>query len=312
MQKKKIVILCGPTRTSTTSLFRFFSDFPEFNVSKVKETNSLSSHNNFKNGAIDFDSYFDMFSYRGGEVYLEASPLYFMFGQHLASLIKRANDSGKYDIKVLITLRNPYDRFLSLYKHIITKRSLSEDFDKSNFFEENLAKALLKDVKPDDIHQELNSFSLYESCYSKICRDWFDVLGKDTVRVAFYESVSSSSDFNSICNAFFSWIGISKKGDFSFPYENKSQPVKRKGLHSFALSVNDFLEPFLNNFPVVRSFLRFFYYKINSSSGEIDFPSQYKEKVIKILSNGNEGLGYDLRDYLLVDDVPSWVDDTIK
>lgn len=311
MNKKTVVILCGPTRTSTTSFFRFLSGFKIFSPSKIKETNFLIG-SLLRGERLDLNEYFSLFE-SGDEVdkngvYLEASPLYFMYGEELASYIKEQEIQG-VDFKILITLRDPLQRFESVFKHVLTKRSISEGLDVDCFFRNNIEVAsALRNPSPVDIYDDLNSYCLYESCYAKLCGEWINSLGFNSVKVVYFDSLSDEEAFNEVCKELFSWIGVGvKEQKFTLPIENKSQQVKFKRLHVAALRVNDFFEPILNRFSFVRGLARRFYYWLNGSPEKLIIPSEYMGSVCDILINKNSNLDEVVEDSLLFKGQPSWV-----
>lgn len=294
---KDILILVGPTRTSTTSLFRYLSSLNEFLPSKVKETNFFI-HNDVDSVA----KYVELFE-KGDGVLLEASPLYFLHDLLLPKRIKQLRELG-YSVKVVITLRDPVERFWSLYKHIITKRSqgkhpLIEDFVKSNIDAVNLSAESC----------DIDFLSLSESCYSNKINSWVKNLGAENIRITFFENLTDPKLFSLEMQEMFKWLNLDVPAEFSdMLFENKSTLVKRKGLHKFALKVNDNLEPVLNRFPFVRSIARNIYYSYNAKE-EADI---IDESLTRLVENacvqGNYNVVNNLNGLLFSKELPAWVD----
>ena len=100
-------ILAGPTRTATTSLFRYFGRTKGVAPSIHKETDFFLSRL-IEGIDCPYDSYDACFrDVAGATARIEASPLYFAFGKRAAEAIH----AEEPDAHIVFTLREPTERF---------------------------------------------------------------------------------------------------------------------------------------------------------------------------------------------------------
>lgn len=298
--KKKFLIFIGPTRTSTTSIFRYISSLDEFNCARNKETNHfiklLTQDDNF-----NFKNYLKEFS-TSDNLFVEASPLYFLHGEKLAGKISHLKKYG--EVKLVITLRDPIERYLSLYKHISTKRSLDSCLNFTEFNTNNINALLSPKLTKDN----LDNLSLYESCYVDLLRQWKSVFDSNDLRVIFFENITSPERFLDEMDDLLFWFTKKKVAlkNKKFLYENKSTQVKNKKIHKFSLKINDFLEPTLNRLPWLRNIVRDTYYFFNSVDEKIEVSPNNYDRIVKNCNNGNKGLLNELTS-LATNNYPEWV-----
>jgi hypothetical protein len=304
--KSKVLILLGPTRSSTTSLFRVLSSVEGISPSKIKETNF------FLNDVVDSytdeqlkSNFLKNFSCNNGDCLLEASPLYFLYAEKVAPRIMRLQRLG-FDVSALVTLREPEDRFWSLYKHILTKRSAGKYDDISDFVSQNIGS--LK-VKSDLFSIELDFLSIYESCYKSILHTWKNHLGDKSLKVCFFDNLVDPDDFKSEIIELLEWseIELGQGCDLKFLVENKSTLVRNEFIHKLSLRFNDYLEPFLNKNKWVRDILRITYYTINGRRDELSIPRNIKDIVRKEIQSGNVHLINELTGLCNPETIPDWV-----
>lgn len=114
------LIIIGAPKCGTTSLFNWLSSHDDVLASSVKETrfylnNSELSFNrecNYASG--DMQGYYNYFSgYNGERIVLEATPEY-LYDPEIATAIKSINS----DTKIIVILRKPSDRIVSLYRFL--------------------------------------------------------------------------------------------------------------------------------------------------------------------------------------------------
>lgn len=282
----KHIIVIGPTRTGTTALFRFLGQEPRIQISTKKETNYFYQH--YPDGSPSRQEYLGNFANPNSSPFcLEASPCYFMAGRTLAQAAK--DTLG--DVKVIVTLREPVERYLSLCRHIVTKRNLGTQLDLDQFTEQciNFNRSLFQGL------EDVNHMSFIEGCYKELLDEWIDVMGPDNIHVTFYESLFRAETQKAALGELMSWLGIpdSKLIDKPISLENisRAQP-KSERLQKLALQLNDRLEPALNRYGSIRSLVRSIYYSLNT--GKADDLSIPGRQVISHLGNAyadrNKGL----------------------
>lgn len=255
----KQLIMIGPTRTGTTSLFRFLGGDQRIALSTRKETNYF--YNIYSGIGLNKASYLSNFANLSGKTYsLEASPLYFMGGEQMARSIKRTLG----EVRAIIILRNPVDRFISLFLHIRDKRNIGAPID----FEE-FAQHCLSFARQDFCGlSHVNSMSYLEGCYSTLLPEWISELGAENIFLIFYDSLRDEETQAAELRRLFDWLELSDSPllDRQLPVENASRaPPVGTTVHKFALKLNDSFETYLNRHNAVRSMLRKLYYSLGES-----------------------------------------------
>ncbi len=294
------VIIAGPTRTGTTSLFRYFQQNQKFVASNIKETNFFITGDE-ENGSFALDAYRKVFrDDREGNFFLEASPKYFLGGREIAERIKE----NLGDAKIIITLRDPVERFISLYVHILTKRSMDRQFSFDDFVRQNISYEKKGSYELND----LDLLSFYEGCYADIFPEWIDCCGAENVKVIFFEEMAADT---APLMDIVQWLGLSGE-DFSydrFLHENKATFYKNKALHKVSMGLNDLLEPFFNRNQQLREKVRDVYYLLNGKKSDREIRRsdgflQLKEAYLvknQSLKEYLQGLGYVC--------LPDWLED---
>lgn len=282
---RKVLILIGPTRTSTTSLFRGLADVQGLSPSKIKETNYfLSDEVDLLSDLQFLESFQSMFSKdNDGDCFIEASPLYFLHHWKVIPRINRLVELG-YDVKCVVTLREPEERFWSLYKHIISKRSINVHQDVNVFVKANI-RAL---DEPSKASVDLDYLSLYESCYSKILPTW--LCSDFDVELCYLDNLMAGQD--TVIESVLRWADI-ELGAWKYLEENKSTLVKNQNLHKISLSINDKFEPFLNRHKWVRDLIRRAYYLLNGRNANTieGLEVESRQRVRQLLESDTKSLG---------------------
>jgi hypothetical protein len=302
--RRRFLILIGPTRTGTTSLFRQLArDTHNFCGSRVKETNyflteaSAASHpeyiRQFKTGSL-----------KDGRILVEASPRYFVGGLTTARAVARTLLG--HDVFILATLREPVERFLSLYQHVLTKRSLRKkvpDFER--FVDEALAHQSQLD-QSSSTHPNYVAFN--EGRYSELLESWATMFGHDRVRLVFFESLSRKAERQQTIRLLYQWLRLDPSNvapDQS--NDNKTRFVRSELAHSLALKINDAFEPVLNRYPNVRQLAQRVYYGVNEARDKkIIYPQVTLELLHESYSSLNRTLAI-TADKMALGETPRWV-----
>lgn len=286
------LILAGPTRTGTTTLFRHLSASPVFCASFHKETDYFL-HCLRQSRAASPEEYRGLFR-DGSGVCLEASPLYFALGSSIAEEIAALPG----ETKVLLTFREPVDRFRSLLTHVLTKRNVAAPPAVDMFVEAAMA---AMDVAPDP-HNE-NSLAFREGCYREQLAQWLAVLGEDRVRVVFFESLAAQPE--STLLALHQWLACEDLA-LAISQENASREVRGRRLHALAMRLNHALEPLFNRLQPLRALLREIYYRFNGKPTPDPLPRPLALRLQQAYAARNAGLRAVVAP-LTLGDVPDWV-----
>jgi hypothetical protein len=235
------------------------ANHPEITASRVKETNFFI--NRFRD-ATNGNEYGECFPSGEGaaKIKMESSPLYFAFGRPLAEKIR----ATLRDTKIIVTLREPVARFLSVAEHIKVKRNIGSNLDFDSVVREAVNGAQLGGVSLATV----NDYVVREGEYRRVIAEWLSVFGEENVRVVYYEDLFENEErLNVVMGSLLGWLGIDSGLRIPFMRENVGREVWSGRLHSIALAVNDYLEPLLNRFQFMRDWLRAVYYRFNEKKG---------------------------------------------
>lgn len=251
------LLLIGPGRSGTTSLFNFLSTHRELIPSKIKETNFFTPLllNESPGGLED---YLDLFRYRDTPgIRFEATPSYFLGGRSIAETINKLCPRAF----AVIVLRDPVDKFVSSYNHYRTKLDVNSTLSLEEYF------YLCKDFTPCDLNnlKDMYKLSIYEGHYLDRLDEWLSIFGTKRVLLFFYEELVKNPQI--IIRGISDAIGIEPLGfnDSEFLKTNASSGFKNSSLHRIAMKANLVFEPFLNIHPGVKQTFKKWYAMINSS-----------------------------------------------
>ncbi|MFO7545524.1 MAG: sulfotransferase domain-containing protein [Trueperaceae bacterium] len=308
---RRFLVLIGPTRTGTTSLYRYLArDRTNFAASTIKETNAFLPPSGRRAGAgiearTSRSDYLASFpSAAGDHVLLEASPLYFAAASSVAAGLRDALAGD--DVRVLATLREPVERFASLYRHVVTKRNVKEDpVPFETFVHDALA---ARDELGNANRADANRHAFNEGRYSELLMAWSNALGADRVRAASFDALADDEARSDTLHALYAWLGLEDEGHLATPYitENRGRQVRAKGVHAAALRLNDRLEPLFNRLPWLRDAARAVYYRANENrSATKEFAVAAMDDLRAAYTGANADLAGTLRP-LLLGPLPHW------
>jgi hypothetical protein len=259
---RRLCILVGPTRTATTSLFRYFARAPGVVASRRKETNYFLKDvlAGIAVPETDFAQCFD--AAQPGRVRFEASPLYFMLGRRVAERIRAAAPHAH----VVVTLRDPVQRFFSARTMINNKRNIGLGIERSygarEFYElcAGFDPATLADFG------DINAMTLAEGRYGQLLAEWLDTFPPSQVHLLLHDWLFSAEGQERIGRVMGKALGLDGRYDAGpLLCENRSRDVRNTALHRLAYGVNRRLEGLLNRHQHVRNVLRGAYYAINEA-----------------------------------------------
>jgi hypothetical protein len=286
------LILAGPTRTGTTTLFRHLAASPAFCASFHKETDYFL-HGLRHSRAAEVAEYRRLFA-AGNGVCLEGSPLYFAYGAAIAQPVAALPG----EVKVLLTFREPVERFRSLLTHVQTKRNLVSPPSAAVFVEDAL-RAMDFPADPGDE----NSIAFREGCYRELLGEWISALGSERVRVVFFESLAAQPE--TTLAALHAWLGV-RDLPVALSQENASRDVRGRRLHALAMRLNHALEPLLNRVQPLRAWLRRLYYSLNGRAPADPLPAASVHRLRAAYAQRNAGLRAQVAP-LTLGPLPDWV-----
>lgn len=290
------LVLAGPTRTGTTSLFRHLLPVASLRASRRKETDYFR-HCLLAGTPADPAEYRRLFAPGSGRC-MEASPLYFSLGTALAEQLAALPG----DVKVLFTLREPVARFRSLLVHVQTKRNVDDPPDAGAF----VAAALAAAENPANVYDE-NLLAFREGCYRDLLGEWVAVLGEARVRVIFFESLKAEPQ--PVLRELYTWLALppQEQPPLVFAQENAAREVRSRQLHGTAMRLNAWLEPVLNRLQPLRVLLRNIYYAINGSTVDEPLPPALARQLQQAYALRNAGLRQQVQ-ALTLGPLPAWVE----
>jgi hypothetical protein len=284
-------LLIGPGRTGTTSLFRYLIQHPEICGSKHKEADRYRNLI-FNKNLPAISEYEKQFDHCGGhKIIIEATPGYFFGGKTIAKRARK--ELGK--LKIIIILRDPFDRALSLYNHSRNKQFLSLDESFNDFLN-----ACVKYTRSSNYCEENIRYScLLESKYSTLLSEWILEFGRKNVFVADFDDIENGNQ--SLYRDLKTFLDVNPCELDFFRHDNASIAVKSKLAHKIALKINAKFEHSLNNAPRVKDFLSKIYFFLNKKQ-EIDTIDEKSFEVVR------EYLQDELRSLeKLIDFRPKWL-----
>ena len=177
-------IVVGASRSGTTTLFEMFRLQRDVLVPKVKEICFFNKDGNFKKGIDWYHSHF--LKHSKERAIGEISPPYFHRGirlgadnSHIFSDEDSAARIAEYNknIRIIITLRNPLDRFISQFWKNFLK-------DPENL---SMEESVQKELK--EIRTEKNSpfCFLYKNSYSVHLKHWLNKFDRKQVKILIFE-----------------------------------------------------------------------------------------------------------------------------
>lgn len=296
-------ILAGPTRTATTSLFRYFARTKGVAPSIHKETDFFLSR--LIDGVdCSYDGYDTCFREVPAAVArLEASPLYFAFGKRAADAIYREVP----DAHIVFTLREPVERFFSAWTMINNKRWVM----RKDFKRYSAAELVELGLEQHDAAianwDEIDRLTLREGAYATLLTEWLEIFPKAQVHIVFQEWMHGVAGQARLRKVMSEALGTDYSALPEEPlfHENKSRDVKLGGLHDFAVRLNARFEPMFNRIKPARDILRDVYYYFNENTREMPDKATRK-RVEQFYASEIERLpavleGFQLSDY------PAWV-----
>ena len=197
------LLIGGVHKAGTTSLHTYLSMHPEVCGSLIKELAFLLPAR-YNEEVPSNDVYASHFKNYNGEKYiLETTPSYLYGGMPLINII---NERLGDDVKMIFILREPTDRFISFYRHCLTKLEIPADTTLEDFIGMSAAidSVIRQSNETDHITQ-----GLIEGDYATFLPLWIEHF-KDRLLIIFFDELSKDTPgvMKKICR----WLEI----DFNF------------------------------------------------------------------------------------------------
>lgn len=307
------LIIGGTTKAATTSLFNYLAAHPKVCASSLKETRffididypELPLNSHWTDGYEKYEIFFRKVS--GNEnLKLEASPDYL----YSAGTAQRIKDH-LLKVKVIFIVRNPTDRIVSWFKFAKQLSYIPQEMKFQEYVQRQLDNIQLEDLSYFEQAKEQRRnglktippvffFSALEhGCYAKYLRPYFELLGRENIKVLFYEDLSTSPYMvlEEICK--FVEISSDFYESYQFKVFNRSKMLRNPALHNAYVQTIKRIRKRTNGLPIhrllkkIRSLIEPIYSQINSSkSQEIEISRKtldllddfYKPNVIELES----------------------------
>jgi hypothetical protein len=254
------LIIIGPGRSGTTALFEAMNRHPDIAGSKVKETfyftRGTIAFSNVNNSSIN--EYRELF-FDEGTVTLEATPAYFLGGKQVAKNI----DSELENYAVICILRDPIQRFYSLYQHVKSKVIFDADLSIDDFI------SLSRNVTMEQLKWDENALHFsgkLESDYCFLIKEWLKVIKKENFYILDYDDLDNVEYLNKELEKVFSNVGITHIPFANLGKTNQSSKYRSMTLQRFVQKLNMRMEPFFNKFPLAKRAFRMVYIYTNGNS----------------------------------------------
>lgn len=204
----------GPPRTATTSLYRYLNQHPEVALSPVKEIHYFgqrsSRHQPHGMSLDEYLTYF-LFSNPAAQAVGEISATYFTHPGALEEIHETLPE-----VKIIITLRNPFDRAISHFYHGPHKHGVS---DINTYFRQALDD--LANLHQADATRHTPGQSLWFSLYAPSLQRALSLFGPERVLTLIYDDLIGPAAADS-CRQLREFLNISPTAH-SFPHYNRSE-----------------------------------------------------------------------------------------
>ncbi|HEU0195310.1 MAG TPA: sulfotransferase [Gaiellales bacterium] len=279
------LVLAGPGRAGTTSLFWYLAQHPQICHSSIKETHYFMPLSEVEDGASgrlppasDYGRYFRRFA---GEPYLmEASPRYFQGGRRLVCGLR----SMLPGVSVMVTLRDPVLRTWSMYRYVRSHGFIAagETFDRYVDRCEALARSGARQSADNRPY-----WGTRVSRYADHLPAWLEELPPERLQIVFFEDMVA--DVPGTLERLCGWLGLDAGdvGDWDLSVRNTSGEVRSAMLHRVARFANH--ERLLRNHRRLKSPLRRAYYAVNRGREET-MPADTRRRLEAIFRQPNRRL----------------------
>lgn len=295
------LIIAGVSRSGTTSLFWWLAQHPAICRSDVKEVRYFSAIRHGRPLA-PIEEYTAHFRHRDGEPFaLEASPAYAYGGRPVADAIADLLDEPR----IIISLRDPVERFVSFYSFMRSRLAIPADMDRGSYLRHCEELAL---TGRDRQRQNFPYFALTTGVYVDFVDDWIDVFG-DHLRIVFFDDLVA--DARATVRGLAGWLSIDADvvDAFELAVENRTVSIRNAGLQQAALAANRRFGRFFGRHRSLKRNLRQLYYSLNAQRSPAPAAPPVDDDLVHLRSvyaEPNERLAQVLRSHGYRD-LPAWL-----
>lgn len=294
------LVIAGVGKAGTTSLFWYLSQHPDVCPSRVKEIGYFSPLTDGDRAlplVQEYRAHFD--GCRQERYRLEASPQYFHGGRPLIDAMREVLGSPK----VILMFRDPVDRLWSQYRFMGSRLA---DLPSGMTFEGYVERCLeVRRAHEPLVAANRLYWAVQGGFYVEHLGPWVEEFGDD-LRLVFFENLvaSPASEFAGLC----AWLGLDPDTTaISFSVENRTVPVRSRGLQRLALAAND--ERWLRSHRRLKIPLRSLYYALNRRPSPERMAPEAERRLRDVFGPGNTALAARVRD-LGYRDLPGWLSNT--
>jgi hypothetical protein len=292
------LILGGPGRTGTTSLFEYLLQVSQICGSQKKETNFFLGplYGRPLSPVVDYARLFDRCKERDYRYVVESTPSYFLGGRKIAE----AMSAVLGDFKIVFTLREPVERFISGYWHVKSKVLPGENMS----IEEYLDRAIDMPIEKIREYNDISYAILGEGSYVDHLEQWYETVGPEAIHIIFYENMLS--DIDDTLQGLLQWLELEVDDAITFPYTNKSISLRSSTLQKIAGMLNRAGEPFLRKNQRIKNIMGSLYYLINAKKERETCPSKVRKYLEGHYEVPNKRLSAFLRQNGITN-LPQWI-----
>ena len=293
------LIMAGPGKAGTTSLFWYLSQHPAICPAGVKEIRYFAPITHGDGELAPLETYAGHFGHCGDERYrLEASPQYFHGGPPLIeSMLWVLTDP-----RVIIVLRDPVDRLWSTYRSLKVRRTLPDTLTFDAYV--TACERLRADRAPLTLaNRAFWTFS--GGFYVEHIEAWLRAFGDD-LRIVFFDDLIG--DPRRVMGSLCRWLDVDEACTESFNYtvENRTVSNRSRLLHRIALAANS--EGVLRDRRRLKAPLRRAYYAINGEPQRERMAPETCRRFADAFAPANAALADELR-ARGYGDLPAWLGD---
>ena len=252
------LVVAGVPKAGTTSLYAYLAQHPDVFAPKTKEIYYFNNFNENKE-LKDISEYKKHFLERGTEKYaIDATPNYFAGGRLVISKMKEILPEHK----VIVILRNPVKRFVSLYNYLYSKGWIP-DKDLATFLNK-----CIRCEKGEKFNLDYYRIAIPDGKYMAFLPEWFNEY-ESNFKILYFEDFIANPQV--IMGEVAEWLSIdpSPFGQAIYSQENRTVFVRNKALHAVTYPIisvikkNKSIKTFFKKNAGLKASMKNAYYKLN-------------------------------------------------
>lgn len=286
------LIIAGVHKAGTTSLYHYLGRHPDIYPSPRKELQFFSRMANH-GITLPLSELAAQFRHSRGERYrMYASPDYLCARGRIAELVRE----NLPEAKIIVILRDPVDRLVSMYDRAIAHSELPEGFSFDEFVDASLK------WRPGDGGSYVYTRGLQDGFYVNYLRTWKAVFGDD-LKVLFFDDLKASG--KALTGLVCEWLGLDTAclDSHAFEVENRTLHYRNKQLHRLLTHVYMRTESFWRKHYELKNGIRTVYNRLNGGTAARDANTAAMEELRKVYAPYNA----ELRQFLAPQELPTWL-----